>query len=426
MKKELPSEVKRAISGVFDLLNSGDLPQAVAKAVFPKDSKPSSAWSFGNRLFCAIDWIYNKYDADLKKLESKARGTFLFSKLGEAFDEMDYRGINQWKEVKRAVNSGSNAAYILAPLMQKINKRYYRDEEGKITFLGKDDKAPEGKTEENRTINIAYAFKGVPVFSVTDTSGKPVVYKKLKLPELPYTAVAEFLGIKIIPQAFRNDYYGAFNPEMKTIVLCTPDQTTFFHELAHAVDGYILAFEGKKLKGGQQVDQELVAQFSANVIAYIRGYKIKESTAYTKKYIEGYAGKDAGELIIKLLARIERIVEFITNFKQAKSPNRQEEEKQGEPKSKTEELADNPKTPKLTKKSAREKVRKLFSEGSAEEMTKFADELKKDPNDDFEFRYADKLGGEEFLTYIRKAGKRTSELTKADIDRMYKNFKSRK
>lgn len=342
MKKEIPKEITNAINGVLELLKSGDLPEAIAKTVFPKENKPSSAWSFSNRLFCAFDWIYSHYDKELKSM-SEGRGKFIFSKLAEALEKMDYRGINQWREVSRKVHAGVSASYILAPMMKKITKRFYRDEDGKIVYIGKDDKAPDGKSEESQTIPIAYAFKSVPVFSIDDTSGKPVKYKKLKLPQLPYTAVAEFLGIKIIPQSFRNDYYGAYMPDAKAIVLCTPDQTTFFHELAHAVDGYILSFEGKKLKGGQQVDQELVAQFSANVIAYIRGYKIEESTAYTKKYIEGYAGKNAGEEIIKLLARIERIVEFITNFKEAKSPNRQMEEITGEPKSKTEELADNAK-----------------------------------------------------------------------------------
>jgi len=344
MKKEYPSEIKNAIDGVLSLLKSGDLPAAIAKATFPKDNKPCSAWSFSNRLFAAIDYIYIKYPEEIKSHgdDKKARGAFISSKIGEALSVMDYRGRNQWKEVKRDVESGSLPVYILAPNMLKIEKRSYVDENGKKVILKKDEKAPEGKEEKKEEINIPTSFRGVPVFADSQTFGKPIVYKPLKLPELPYTAVAEFLQIKIIPKAFSNDYYGAYSPTYKTIELATPDQTTFFHELSHAVDDYILSFSGKKLKGGQQIDQELVAQFSANVIAYIRGYKIEESTAYTKRYIEGYAGKDADQMVIKLISRIERIVEFIVNFKQAKSPNREMEEKTGEPKSKVEELADNP------------------------------------------------------------------------------------
>jgi hypothetical protein len=350
MKKnqKIPDEIKGAIKGVFELLKSGDLPEAIAKAVFPKESKPCSAWSFSNRLFVAIDYIQTKYAAEYKAAGKEA-GKFLFSKLGEAFAEMDYRGKNQWKEAKRNVESGSTPSYILAPNMVKFIKRSYTDDNGKKIILKKDEKAPEGKDEQSEELRFPQSFRGVPVFSVSDTFGKPVVYKQLKLPELPFMPVAKFLGITVVPKSFTGDGYGSFSPTAKVIQLATPNQTTFFHELSHAVDNYILSFKGKQLKGGQHVDQELVAQFSANVIAYIRGYEIKESTAYTKKYIESYAGKDAENLVIKLIARIERIVEFIVNFKEAKSPNRQAEEIQGEPKSETEKLADKPTKSRLRK-----------------------------------------------------------------------------
>ena len=343
MSEKVPSQIKNAIDGVFALLKSGDLPKAIAKAVFPSDGKPCSAWSFSNRLFVAIDWVYSKYP-EIK--DKKDNGKLLYSKIIEAFEKMDYRGFRQWKSVKRHVLKGKEASYILAPNMKKFDKKFYRDEKGDKITITKTNPKPNDKREETESITFATSFRGVPVFSITDTEGKTVKYKKLKLPELPFKPVAKFLGITVIPKAFNNNAYGSFSPQTKIIELATPDESTFFHELAHAVDGYILSFKGKKLKGGQHKDQELVAQFSANVIAYMRGYKIKESTAYTKRYIESYAGKDADQEIIKLIARIERIVEFITNFKQAKSPNRQMEEKTGEPKSKTEELADNPKKPK--------------------------------------------------------------------------------
>ena len=352
MKKKIPDEIKNAIDGVMSLLKSGDLPAAIAKAVFPRENKPSSAWSFSNRLFAAVDYIYKKYPNQIKNLPSddkEAKGKFISSKIGEALLEMDYRGIGQWKEVKRDVEAGSKPVYILAPNMMKFEKRSYIDDKGKKIVLKGKDKAPKGKDENKEEISVPVSFRGVPVFGDDQTFGKPIVYTKLKLPELPYAAVSKFLGIKIIPRAFNNDYYGSWNQTAKVIELATPDQTTFFHELSHAVDGYILSFKGKKLKGGQQIDQELVAQFSANVIAYIRGYKIEESTAYTKRYVTSYAGENFENVLIKLISRIERIVEFIVNFKHAKSPNREMEEKTGEPKSKTEELADNPKKPKKVK-----------------------------------------------------------------------------
>lgn len=41
------------------------------------------------------------------------------------------------------------------------------------------------------------------------------------------------------------------------------------------------------------------------------------------------------------------------------------------------------------------------------------------------FAYADELGGEEFLIYMKKAGARAGEKTKEEIDTMYKNFRAR-
>jgi hypothetical protein len=38
--KKIPDEIKGAIKGVLALLKSGDLPEAIAKSVFPKTNKP--------------------------------------------------------------------------------------------------------------------------------------------------------------------------------------------------------------------------------------------------------------------------------------------------------------------------------------------------------------------------------------------------
>jgi hypothetical protein len=233
--------------------------------------------------------------------------------------------------------------------------------------------------------------------------------------------VAKFLGIKVIPKSFGDREYGSYSPEAKVIQLCTPDETTFYHELAHAVDDYLMKLkEGKGLKGGQHIDQELVAQFAANTIAYMRGYKIEESTAYTKKYIESYAGKDHEMLLIRLMARIERIVEFITNYKGAESPKVEMEKKEGKEETKTEILADHP----PEDKPEHGKLYQLTGVAGSNAISEGKSWKEAEVFDGYS--YADKKGGEKFLTYLRMEGFRAMELSKSKIDRLFRSYKKQK
>jgi len=341
-KKEMPDRIKQAVAGVLELFNSPDLPKAIARATFPKVGKPLSAWSFSNKLICAVDWIIHKYPSEYKKLKTpKARGEFLGKHIFHALDEADYRGFNQWKEKSRFINKGSKASYILAPMFGKGSSKFKMVDGKKVRVSGDEAKGKDIQTEEFKYIR---GFTGIAVFNKDNTNGKEIVYKELKLPQLPYMPVATFLGLKVIPKAFTGRAYGSYSPNYKVITLATPDQAVFFHELAHAVDDYLMIQKtGKGLKGGQQKDQEIVADFTASVLAYMIGYNVKETIAETKNYVTHYAGdQDPEASVIQLLSRIEKIIDFITNFKEAKSPTRQMEEKTGEPKSEVEELADNP------------------------------------------------------------------------------------
>jgi len=343
MDQQVPEQIKHVIADVVELLKSDNLPTVIAKTTFPKDNKPLSAWSLTNKLICIIDYIYSQHP-EIKNLTAPERQKIINDNWNEAFDQADYRGFKQWKEIKRHVLKGAKASFILAPLPKKYTKRYYEENE-KRTYLKKGETPPTGKTEQTETIQFIAGFKGIPVFNSKDTEGKPIKYTKLKLPQFPFLAVAEDLKIKIIPQNGNTGYYGAFSPNTNTIIMCTPDETTFFHELAHAVDNKLqLNKTGKGLQGGQQIDQEVIAQFSANVLAHYLGKEIKQTTAYTKEYLESYAGKNYEQMLFKLMARVEAIIDYITNFKQAESPTLQAEEKQEVPKSEAEKLAEKPQT----------------------------------------------------------------------------------
>jgi hypothetical protein len=108
--------------------------------------------------------------------------------------------------------------------------------------------------EEVVTEDIQTGFKAIPVFRVEDTTGAPIKQDKFEL-RIPVnlSQVAEGLGLKILAKRFTDDTYGYFYAPKKEIVLMSPELDVYFHELAHAVDNEI----NGKLKGGQQLDQEI-------------------------------------------------------------------------------------------------------------------------------------------------------------------------
>ena len=339
MEREVPEQIKSKIADIVALLKSDELPKALAKLTFPKVMKPFSSWSISNRLITAIDWIDHEHPEG-KKLNPDERSKFLGKYFWEALDKADFRGFKQWKEIGRNVQKNETASYILAPLTAKGTARYYTNEKGQKIKLHKGEKHDNEFTESYTFIK---GFKTIPVFGDFQTIGKPIVNKELKLPQYPYLAVAEGLGIKVIPQGGGGGYYGAFSPQTKTISMCTPDEATFFHELAHAVDNKLqIEKTGTGLMGGQHADQEVVAQFSANVLSHILGKEISQTTAYTKEYLQHYAGTKYEEMLFKVMSRCEAVIDFITNYKQAKSPTLEAEQKEGIPKNNAEILADKP------------------------------------------------------------------------------------
>ena len=371
-KSKIPEKVSKNIDRVLDLMKSGSLPEVIAKITFGTDGKPLSAWSISNKMFCYTDYIYTNFNKEMSAAKTpEERGAVFMSHLNEAVEKADYRGFNQWKEVKRNIKKGSvSTAYILAPMFRK-GTAHYKTIDGKKVQVYGDHKKEEGVTaEEYKFIN---GFRGIPTFEIAQTAGKEVVYKKLKLPQLPFKPVADFLGIKVIPQSFSGDAYGSFSPSAKVIQLATPDEGTFLHELSHAVDNYLMIKKsGKGLKGGQQADQEIVAEFSSSVLLAILGKKIDQKVAYTKKYVQHYTGKSDNfqEDIIVLMSRIEKVIDFISNFKAAESPTRQMEKKQGEPAGDAEKAANNPTKlkPEVEKKvvaAAKGSAKKVVSFGKA-------------------------------------------------------------
>ena len=213
--------VKAVLDRILEKFKTGDIPEAVALASFPIPDIPSSKWSFTNRTLMFLS------------------GT------------MDGRGFRQWKEAHRWVKKGARAVYILVPCIKK--------------------EVDEETGEESHALRF---FKSAPVFRYEDTDGKPVEYMQTELPELPLLERAGEWGIsvKAIPGNYR--YRGYYQPEKREIALATPEEKTFFHELAHVSHEKVRG----KLKSGQDPLQEIVAELSAQALCNLVGKQTADTT----------------------------------------------------------------------------------------------------------------------------------------------------
>jgi hypothetical protein len=111
----------------------------------------------------------------------------------------DARGFRQLKKAGRYVKKGSKAFYILVP------------------YLVKTENQKKGETED--------FLKGILcklVFRAEDTTGEPLDYEQIDLPDLPFIRKVEEWGVsvKAIPDNYR--YYGYYSSIRKEIALATP------------------------------------------------------------------------------------------------------------------------------------------------------------------------------------------------------------
>ena len=256
--------VRDAIDEIILAFKNGDL-HNIAPAVFKSDNqRPSDSWSFYNRLLMELS------------------GT------------QDARGFRQWKEVGRSVKKRAKAFYILVP----VYRTYADTAEAEIEVSGGGHET----VIETRVARGNMWFKPAPVFRYEDTEGKELEEDHFDA-EIPcdFNPLIKELQLSVETEGFRKLYYGAYSSHRKKIILASPEIQVFLHELSHAVDDKL-----NGIQPGQQPDQEIVAEFSAAVIGYLKGYDIK--LEHSKEYIQSYANpKD----IFDLLGRIEEVVNYI-------------------------------------------------------------------------------------------------------------------
>ena len=259
-KKDRQEIIKEATTNLLNMFQTGKMPEAIALTLIKRENgvdQPSSKWSLGNQILIFL------------------QGT------------MDARGFNQWKQVRRYVNKGAAAIWILAPMTKKLNVDGTLDQE-KVIITG---------------------FKPIPVYRFEDTNGEVLETTEYAPKELPpFWTVASQLGVSIEYAPASGNYYGSFSPGKNKISLFSQDVFVYFHELAHAIHNTI-----KPLKCGQNAEQEIVAETTAAVLCELQGIHGYEDQAYTyiTRYAQAENESDVLRCLMKLLSEIEIVVSKI-------------------------------------------------------------------------------------------------------------------
>lgn len=212
----------------------------------------------------------------------------------------DARGIRQWNTIGRRIKKGSKSFYIFAPI---IIERLQENDPDKSRESKNDD-------EEDSKRNALVGFRAIPVFRVEDTDGRKLDYEEIKIPEFPLIEVARKWGIDVSGIPYQGRCFGYFSPGQ--IGLASPEETIFFHELAHAAHQRVKG----KLKSGQDPMQEVAAELSAQTLARLIGTSSKNTLGNSVAYIKAYAKREeqslsAGKMCMAVLADVEKILHEI-------------------------------------------------------------------------------------------------------------------
>ena len=250
-------KVKNVLNQILNAFESGQIPEAVAIATFPLIDAPCSHWSFNNRLILFLS------------------GT------------ADARGFNQWKEVNRSVNKGAKAVHILVPCFKKKLDEESGEEEKYLTY-----------------------FKTAPVFAVEATSGQELEYNEIELPALPLIERAKEWGINVKAVAGNTRYYGYYASTRKEIGLASPEESVFFHELAHAAHERVVG----SLREREKSLKEIVAELSSSSLCRLVGKTADATLGNSYQYISHYASKlkmHPHKACLKVLAEVEQVINLI-------------------------------------------------------------------------------------------------------------------
>lgn len=243
-------------------------------------------------------------------LGSNNLGRYSFGNQFLSYIQLDYiggsdaMGIKAWNKLGRKPVKGFNRDVgIWAP----VTGRYYVETEGDD---GEVEKKPRVYTKGYVTVWILSDLQTEPWPGHEDIWANPSEQWASFSQTLPLIEVAEAIGCSVKGVSKVGGANGSFSLTTRKIKMMVASESTFFHELAHAVDDTLVV---GGLKGGQDPIQEVVAQLAAETLVHLTGAK-EESFGYTQRYIEEYSnaqGVPMGELIRTVTPRVSEIIGFI-------------------------------------------------------------------------------------------------------------------
>ncbi len=265
---KLSAKAQEVANDLLHAFETGKVPKALAQIFIHRSRDhecPALKWSWNNRFLVALEGHY------------------------------DARGFRQWQEVGRRVMKGEKACYILAPRLARVK-----------------DEDEEGEREEGTSRVVG--FLTIPVFGLDQTKGEPLPGMEditAFIDSLPLIEVAHSWGLKV--SAFDSQDGGGlgFCQLEERIALGVKNLSTWAHELVHAADARLGTFTRK---GGQQLDNETVAEFGGAVLLECLGYEAESDRGGALEYINRYAKEHKRSLLSvcsELLDRTCACVEFI-------------------------------------------------------------------------------------------------------------------
>jgi len=236
-----------------------NLPGALAPMfIHRKDDAPCRAWSWSNQMLVALAATN------------------------------DARGFKQWHKVGRKVRKGAKAFYILVPCTKKIEIEI---DEPKFVVVG---------------------FKGVPVFALESTDGEPLPKDEYAdwIADLPLVDVARSWGVSVDVFNGEEGRTWGYTSSGRAIALGVENLSTWAHELLHCADGKAIG----GLKGGQDIDQEIVAELGGAILLESLGLSHDADLGGCFEYCKHYANQNKKHVLTactRLLDRTCRAVDLI-------------------------------------------------------------------------------------------------------------------
>lgn len=273
--KQQQEDRTQEIINKFKSYSTAELLEKIAFVYVTKIGAPCEKWSLLNRVIVEIN------------------------------ETEDARTFKAWIEAGRRVKPKTKAFYIRKPISKMVKVFAKSDTEHKGHYDIKYLKMNEELSSNMEQISVLFGLQAE--FKIEDTEGNDIHYENEPKELPPLMDIAKRLGIKVSWAKFTKRENGHYDPRAKKIVLKVYDWSTWFHELTHAIHEHIQGF----IKGGQDSDQEIIAQLTACIIASIYGIDISK---YTYQYVMAYSKLNPQEAlrnIDKNMTMIKKILDFV-------------------------------------------------------------------------------------------------------------------